>query len=1032
MPLNPLRKRGRPIKTLPGSSPRWRQIQRYHLRQVTQLEISNDLVMEPTEQPNDPGDLVESSSSERIVMKYGDNAGELESANQNDEETTEEIVGILNDDYTSVFLETPGVFEINGKLYVIAQGSTGDEIIVNLNEAQIGTVDDSAIRIETNTHEVISGEEAIQIMHSSDNDSLHVEQSCELAYVTSDNNHSLENLNNISYHVHLEDGTTEMVFIPATSEVIPTEETTHEKSETKHEKNETKREKNETKYDKDETKHEKLLQLAVVAQEFQTADVKNSESVNITCMSDLDDASTIVNQTLSDSVSISHSNKAAEIPAHLVREQESESMCYQENNPLETDIPTHTREETSSLSIAVPPRTIVNAVSVIQIYSDQNFKNDTERKSIVKEWRTEKTSFGNNCMEQVVESGKISSVILPNENYVEYSNTKKITDSKLSNQRKSNVSSDSSNTIKEMDRSIIHCGEDESFTKESKSIAETLNKDDSNSETYIVTDEKMDVDICHPIDFSRKLSNENMYENELKEGSNALSNDTDELIDTVINENLDAKNRDFDSKNDSQITFSESEETPEINSCSETASPSLKDYSNSKDSLNEIKRKCAINEYEFENSSSNLNREISQNSSGQDQSTEILNNSGDMSTEIDITKINQATYSDGESITQNLTFQGALTPVAKKRNCNNIFKINLDCIDEKSHIDVNEKISDEVSHISVNDEIKHNSVSYEANSYGISNEINQDSNGVEIKYNSNENETNESSIDNEMNENSFDVKISEESVDDKMNESSVDDKMNENSVHDKVNENSFNVKIIKCDDADQIKEDSANGKMTRDTSGGKMKKDSIDSKMSEDSVDSKMNEDSADCKMNEDNTDCKMNEDSVDSKMNEDSVYYKMNEDSADSKMNEDSADSKMNEDSADSKMNEDSIYYKMNEDTADGNINKSVTDDKINKSSADDKMEEDSTDGQMDEDVADGQMDEDVADGQMDEDNTDSEMKGDNADSEMKEDNADGEMKGDVADSEKGDIADVKMKGDNADFKIKEDSADGKIKEDS
>ncbi|GFQ92424.1 uncharacterized protein TNCT_556151 [Trichonephila clavata] len=1049
--------------------------------------------MEPSEQPEGSGDLIVSPTSpERIdvnsVME------ELQPNNENVVEvTSEECIGIIPPDSGTLILSADATIEFNGKQLVFAEGYIGDELLVIVNEEDVPSfLINSGLQPN---HEIICVEDGREIVGTHHNPLYIAQASSESGYSTS-SNLSLESLDNVSYQVQLGSDTAEILLFPSTSEGIPSEDV---KGETK-----------------DETKHDKLLQLAVVAQDLQITDIKNSESVNMACTSDLG------NGSVPDSVSISHSNDASAVATYLIKEKDRKEIFCQENAPYQTDISTLTKKEISSLSASVSQMTIVNAVTSVH---DQNFEKASESNGFTKEQRLEENSFDKNHIEKIEELGKISSAILINENYMQHSNEGEITDCKLSNKSEKNISPDCSktakssfdknhfekinksgeissviltnenymqhsnegkithskfsnksensvpsnhpnseksnfdknhlkkigelskissvlltnenyaehsnievtnymlsngkensvpfdclNSMKEINQSIF-CGKGESFTIESNKIAELSNKENSSSETCIDTDEKINADICNSVDFSHKLSsNENMCEEELKDESNALSNDMNELIDTNINEDLYAKNEAFVSKKESQITYSEIVETTEINSCSETATPSLKESSNSKDFFNKNKRKCVIDEYEFENSSSSFHRKINHCSSLENQCTEILNSSGDISTEIDVTKISECTYSESKSEAQNLSFRGALTLVSKK-NYNNIYgvekihneidkKVIQDDSDERMNYDIDEKINQdsinvEISLSSVNNEIKL-TVPNEVNHYNVSDEINKDSNENEIHHNCIGCEINEDSTGSEINKNSLDNKMSEDSVDEKVSEESVD----------KINENSADDKTV---------EDSSKGQMD----------DSIESNRKEDSTACKINKGSVDCEMNKASVGCEMHEVSANCEMNEDGANCKMNESNADGEMNEGSADWEMNESSADGEINEGSTDSKTNH-NSDGKRNKSKADNKIIEDNADGKMNQDSANSKKKKDN-DHAMNQVRADVKMIESNADSKIKQD-CDIKMNQDNADSKINEDNDCKMNQDSADDKMNVANADSKMNKHSADGKI----
>ncbi|GBN02062.1 hypothetical protein AVEN_223392-1 [Araneus ventricosus] len=611
----------------------------------------------------DPDDS--SSGTERIVVaSYEDYAREVMPLNEGDDDQgSEQVVGYLDEENATIVLQSQGI-ELDGKRLILAQGTGGDEIIVFVSSEQDPSIEHSleqsisansddnhtlAIQCGSNNLEAVSSEgtQGIEVIGTNDglqnidkNGTVYVEQAHELAYVDSDNNHySAEAL---GYHVQEKDDTTEMVFIPTTSQVISTGNNT------------------------------RLLHLADVAHsEWATSELHEKEDIE--CTRKISEGSVIVSQTLADSDS--HSSKVEDVSISVVNEQDNNNNLHDEHMTSEIEASSPAVEDNSSM-LSLPSRDIDNAVSVIHVTSSTLVHDQ--------DWRTKNIQEHENQTEESDQKDITLPAVSTNVINLECSNLKETMDSELSSQ--SPLIEESSN------HSHLKDGTDSS------------NKDDNaNYETSATVEETMDEDTNESIHFPPQLpSSENIEEDDSKQKDSISCNDNDSntSMDVDQSQNVDNKISNPSSKNcENEMDFTNSEEA-----CSEIEGPertflSLRDNSESKSSffsdnsqskdhnLHKLKKlkpvsphkvKKVIDEYEFENSSSNLDQEFSHNSSLGGQPSDMVN-SDDISTEVDATKVSQSVNSDVEGVTGNLTFQGALTPVTDNT------KLNENLTDDKNN-----------------------------------------------------------------------------------------------------------------------------------------------------------------------------------------------------------------------------------------------------------------------------------------------------------------------------------------------------------
>ncbi|CAL1265848.1 unnamed protein product [Larinioides sclopetarius] len=640
-------------------------------------EEIKDIMMESSEQcaydgSMDPDDS--SSGTERIVVtRYEDYAREVMPLNEGDDDQgSEQVVGYLDEENATIVLQSQGI-ELDGKRLILAQGTGGDEIIVFVSSEQDPSIEHSleqsisansednhtlAIQCGSNNLETVGNEETqgIEVIGSNaglqnidKNGTVYLKQEHELAYVDSDNNHYSSEA--LGYHVQEKDDTTEMVFIPIASQVISTGNNT------------------------------RLLHLADVAHsEWATSELHEKEDIEYTRK--INEGSVIVSQTHVDSDS--QSSKVEDVSISVVNDQESNNDLHDEPMTSEIEASSTTMEENSP-TLSVPSRDIDNAVSVIHVTSSTLVHDQ--------DWQTKNIQENKNHSAETDQPDITLPAVSTNVINLECSDLKETIVSEYSSQSP-----------------LI---EESSYHSHLKDGADSPNKDNNTTyETSVTVEEPMYEDTNESIHFSPRLpssENINADDSKQKDSTSCNDNDSNTSIDVDQNQNVD-KISDPSSKNcENGIDFTNSEGQYSEVEGSEGTFLSLRDNSESKSSffsdnsqskdhnlhklkkLNSIspqKVKKVIDEYEFENSSSNLDQELSHNSSLDGQPSDMIN-SDDISTEIDATKVNQSVNSDGEDMTGNLTFQGALTPVTDNTKSNENLtdgKNNETCLDNSQDL----------------------------------------------------------------------------------------------------------------------------------------------------------------------------------------------------------------------------------------------------------------------------------------------------------------------------------------------------------
>ncbi|GBM37549.1 hypothetical protein AVEN_4211-1, partial [Araneus ventricosus] len=558
---------------------------------------------------------------ERIVGSYEDYAREVMSLNQDDDQANEEVLGYLDKANATLVLPSQRI-ELDGTRLILAQGPDNEILVFMSSEQEPSNEHTLSQSISENTNNIQTlpiqcglnnlgavSSEGIQVIERNDrlqnidrNGILYIEQAHELQHVDSDNNHYSSEA--LGYNVQEEDDTTEMVFIPTTSQVISLSNNTG------------------------------LIHLAGVVHPT-TMMSKLREKDEIECARKISEGCDIGSQSHAESCS----SEVEDVGASSVYKEDNNNGLHDEHmgSEIETSSPT---VEDSSSKLSMPPRDIETTSTRVH---DQD-------------WRTKNIQENESETEETGQPDITLPAVSTNVTYVKCSNVKESLDSELFSE--SPLIRESSN------HSDVKGGTDSSSKY-----------DNASSETS-ATVEETDEDTIESIHFPPRLpSTENIYDDsKRKDTINCNNNDSNTSMDFDQSQNLDNKIFYPSSKNcENEMDFINSEEAcSEIQTCSERTFLSLGDNSESENSFfsdNSQSKDNNLHEYDFENRSSNLDQELSRNSSLDRQPSDMVI-SDDISTEVDATKDSQSVNSDLEVVTGNPTFQDILTPVADNSKLN--------------------------------------------------------------------------------------------------------------------------------------------------------------------------------------------------------------------------------------------------------------------------------------------------------------------------------------------------------------------------